>query len=114
MSASISLSSVFRFLILALFVAGMLVKPVLAAECEINDALFASSGTQAVSTDASGSHEDCCSLPDCNDCCAHSMALQPAFAGATAGSMRASVLPSLSVDFEPIAFPVAFRPPIAA
>jgi hypothetical protein len=116
MSALISLSSVLRFLMLALLVAGVLVRPVLAVECDIRDAQqsVAAGHLQTAGTEAPSPHEDCCSLPNCSDCCAHIAALLPPFGVAAAVPMTAAVLPALSVDFEPIAFPVAFRPPIAA
>lgn len=115
MFALTSLSSVLRFLMLAMLVAGMLVRPGLAFECEIRDVQHALTG-DLQATEAAGTtpNEDCCSLPNCNDCCAHTIALLPPVGVAAAVPMAAAVLPALSVDFEPIAFPVAFRPPIAA
>lgn len=115
MSALPYSSSVFRFLMLTLLVAGVLVKPVLAVDCEIRDAQQLIVGEMAAAeAPHSNSGEDCCSLPNCNDCCAHTIALLPPVGMAAAAPMMPTVLPALSVDFEPIAFPVAFRPPIAA
>lgn len=109
------MSSVLRFLILALLMAGMLVKPVLAVECEIRDAQQLVVGhVQTTDTEAPASDEGCCSVPNCNDCCAHSLALHPPTGGTPAVPMTAPALPAMSVDFKPISFPVAFRPPIAA
>lgn len=115
MSALTYSSSVLRFLMLALLMAGVLVKPVLAAECEIRDVQQLIVGEMAAAeAPHSTSDEDCCSLPNCSDCCAHTIALLPPGGMAATAPMMATVLPALSVDFEPIAFPVAFRPPIAA
>lgn len=115
MFALASTSSVLRFLMLALLLAGVLVKPVLAVECEIRDVRqLVVDHVQTADSEAPASDEDCCTAPNCSDCCAHSVALQPLAGGPLAAPMTAPALPALSVDFEPIAFPVAFRPPIAA
>lgn len=115
MSVLISPSSALRFLMLALLVAGMLVRPVLAAGCEIRDTQqIAANGHPAGAAELPASDEVCCSLPNCNDCCAHAVALLPPVGGAPAVPAAAAVLPALSVGFEPIAFPVAIRPPIGA
>lgn len=101
---------------LGLLMAGVLLKPVLAIACEVHDVQRVLAGepqaTAAELTDA-GSGESCCSLPDCNDCCAHTTALLSALNSVPAAPMAASPLPSLSVEFQPTAFPVPFRPPIA-
>lgn len=106
-----------RILLLVLLGAGILVKPVLAIACEIHDSQR--SAADASQDGASGiapeqsQDEGCCALPDCNDCCAHTVALLSMSAVLRAGPAAASPLPSLSVAFEPAAFAVAFRPPIA-
>ena len=115
MSALAFPSSVLRFLMLALLMAGVLVKPVLAIECEIGDAQPSlADHAQTTGSQAPSSDEDCCSVLDCDDCCAHSLALHPPVGGASAVPVTAPALPALSVEFKPIAFPVAFRPPIVA
>ena len=114
MFALASPSSVLRFLMLALLMASVLVKPVLAVECEVRDAQRLVSGhMQAAVSEAAVPGDDCCAALDCSDCCAHTVALQPPTSGGSAVPVTAPALTALSVDFEPIAFPVAFRPPIA-
>ena len=111
------LASVLRLLTLALLMAGVLVKPVLAAECGIRDAEHVLTGTSQTGADEAPdppAGEDCCSFADCNDCCAHAAAVMRPLDVTPAVSMTASLRPSLSVDFTPIACPVPFRPPIAA
>jgi hypothetical protein len=101
---------------LALLMAGVLVKPVLAAECGIRDAAHAlseTSQTGAAEAPDLPAGEDCCAFADCNDCCAHAAAVMRSPDATAAVPMNASLMPSLSVDFEPIACPVPFRPPIA-
>ena len=115
MSALAFPSSVLRFLMLALLMAGVLVKPVLAVECEIRGAqLSLVDHAQTAGNEVPSSDEDCCPVLNCDDCCAHSLALHPPVGGASAVPVTAPALPALSVDFKPIAFPVAFRPPIVA
>ena len=111
-----SLPSLLRILMLGLLMAGVMMKPVLAIACEIHDMqkIVAAEPAAAAEAPGPGSGESCCSLPDCNDCCAHTTALLPILNLAPAAPMAASSLPSLSVEFEPTAFPVAFRPPIPA
>jgi hypothetical protein len=60
-----------------------------------------------------GASDDCCLGQNCNECCAHTAAMAPQWRVAAAVPAVASPLPSLSMDFEPTADPVAFRPPIA-
>lgn len=108
-------SSPLRMLLLGLLIFGILAKPVLAIACELHDIQRSAAETSqdgAKATSQSGQEERCCSLPDCNDCCAHTTAMVPEFFIIPAGAMAASPLPSLSVKFEPAAVSVAFRPPI--
>ncbi len=105
-----------RMLLFGLLVAGVLVKPVLAIACEIHDAARAAVEFSQAAPEAMpepGQDEACCALPDCSDCCAHTVALLPALATLRAAPAIASPLPLLSVEFEPTAHAVAFRPPIA-
>lgn len=113
MPASPSLS---RILLLGLLMAVVLVKPVLAMTCEIHDAQrVLASGSEAVMTAVQDSAVDeCCALPACNDCCTHATALLSTLATPSPAVIATSALPSLSVGFEPIALPVAIRPPITA
>src|SRR5687767_7907199 len=105
MNASFSLPSLFRIVMLGLLMAGLLAKPVLAIACEIHDVQkTAASAVQAIAAEESGSDEGCCSLPDCNDCCAHTTAVVPEFLVVPAVAVAASPPPSLSVKFEPAAF----------
>lgn len=113
MTASFSLPSLLRILMLGLLMAGILAKPVLAIACEIHDVQkMAASAGQAGGAEESDSDESCCSLPDCNDCCAHTTAVIPQFDIVPAIAIVAVRLPLLSVKFEPTAIAAAFRPPI--
>lgn len=117
MSLVAPLASVLRLLVLAMLMAGVLVKPVLAAECGISDAAHVLVETSQAGVAAAPdlpTGEDCCSFADCNDCCAHAAAVMRSLDAMPAVPMTASLMPSLSVDFKPIACPVPFRPPIAA
>ena len=109
------MSAPLRLFLLGLLFFGILAKPVLAIACEIHDATRAvaeasQGGIEAVS--ASEQDEGCCALPDCKDCCAHTVALLPALAVLRTAPVAPPPLPSLSVEFEPAALAVAFRPPI--
>lgn len=100
---------------LGLLMIGILVKPMLAIACEIHDVQRVAADAMLTVAEApdADSDESCCPLPDCNDCCAHTTALMPALNSVPTALMAASPLPSMSVEFEPTAFPVPFRPPIA-
>jgi hypothetical protein len=109
------LRSPLQLFLLGLLIFGILAKPVLAIACEIHDAtraVAAVSQDAAEAAPASGQDESCCDLPDCNDCCAHTVALMPTLAALRAEPAAAAPLPALSVTFEPAALAVAFRPPI--
>lgn len=104
-----------RLFLLGLLIFGILAKPVLAIACEIHDATRAAAAVSqdaAEAAPASGQDESCCDLPDCNDCCAHTVALLPALAVLRAAPAAAPRLPAWSVEFEPALLAVAFRPPI--
>ena len=104
-----------RLLLLGLLLFGLLVKPVLAATCEIDDARPELAGQhQSVVASDTGTSEDCCLVQDCNACCAQVAAMAPQLKVSAAVPQFASPLPALSVEFEPPAYPVAFRPPIAS
>lgn len=110
-----SLSASVRLLLLGLLIFGILAKPILAIACEIHDVkraiAEASEGVSATAAEPDQG-EGCCALPDCNDCCAHTVALMPTLAALRAEPAAAAPLPALSVTFEPAALAVAFRPPI--
>ncbi|TKR29580.1 hypothetical protein FCE95_15740 [Luteimonas gilva] len=104
-------------LLFGLLIFGILAKPVLAIACEIHDAKRAiAEASQGVSATAPelDQGEGCCALPDCNDCCAHTVAMLPTLAVLRAEPAAGPPLPALSVEFEPAALAVAFRPPILA
>ena len=108
------LSPALHMLMLCLLVFGLVMQPVLAAACEIDDAqqVLAGSHQPVVTTDFDGS-DDCCLSQNCNECCAHTVAMVPKLKVAPSLPLVASPLPTLSMEFEPTAYPVALRPPIA-
>ena len=108
------LSPALQMLVLCLLVFGLVMKPVLAVACEIDDArqVLADSHQPVVAADSGGS-DDCCPSQNCSECCAHTVAMVPKLKVATSLPLMASPLPTLSVEFEPTAYPVALRPPIA-
>jgi hypothetical protein len=115
MSSLSSLSYTLRILMLGLLMAGALVKPVLAFDCEIRDAgqLLAGDPRAVASQEpAPDTHDDCCALPSCGDCCAHTAAVIPQFQVHMTVSTAKAALPSLSVEFAPAAHSLVFRPPI--
>jgi hypothetical protein len=105
-----------RVFVLGLLMFGLVMKPVLAAACEIEDARQALVGEHAVPTVNSSDHyagEDCCVVQNCGECCVHVAAMVPQVKVADTFAVAPNPLPALSVEFEPTAYPVAFRPPIA-
>ena len=101
---------------LSLLMAGALVKPVLAFACDIRDAgqmLAGDPRAVASQEPAQDAHDDCCPLPSCGDCCAHTAAVIPQFQMNMTVSTAKAALPSLSVEFAPTAHSLVFRPPIA-
>jgi len=102
--------------VLGLLVFGLVMRPVLAVACEIKDAQQVLTGEHlaaVVKSSDRGANEDCCLVQNCSECCAHAAAMVPQVEVAAAFSGAANPLPALSVEFEPTAYPVAFRPPIA-
>lgn len=107
-------SPILRLLVLALLVSGALAKPLLAVACELGDARQALVAQQAAQpAGEAGASGDCCPAQDCTECCVPATALVPGLGVATGSSVNAGLLPTLSVQFEPRAYPVGFRPPIA-
>jgi hypothetical protein len=104
-----------RVFVLALLAFGLLMKPVLAVACEIDDARQGLAGQHQplVAADPGTGGEDCCLVQNCNQCCVHTVAVLPPLKVAASFFAVASPLPALSVEFEPTAYPVALRPPIA-
>jgi hypothetical protein len=115
MSSLSSLSYTLRILMLGLLMAGALVKPMLAFDCDIRGAGQVLAGdlrAVAGQEPAQDAHDDCCSLPSCGDCCAHTAAVIPQFQVNMMVSTAKAALPSLSVEFAPTAQSLVFRPPI--
>jgi len=122
MSASTSLSCLFRLLMLGLLMAGVLVKPVIAFAGELHEAEHAAlSGDDGHADDGSSDPVDpddsknpWHALMHVGHCCGQTPALLPlAYLGAIT-PVATDPLPTLSVAFQPAAQPVAFRPPILA
>jgi len=115
MSARIRPPALLRLLLLVLLVGGIVAGPVLALDCELRDmqpstVLDPSDG----GSEEPAPTEDCCAVSDCSNCCSHTVALQPLFDQARSVRVASVVLCSHASAFEPIAVPVALRPPIAA
>src|SRR5687767_12638912 len=107
------LSPALHLLVLCLLAFGLVMKPVLAVACEIDDARQVLSGThQPVLTTDVDSIDDCCPSQNCSECCAHTVAMVPKLKVAATLALVANPLSTLSVEFEPTAYPVALRPPI--
>lgn len=117
-----SLSFALRILLLGLLMTGVLVKPMVAFAGELHEAehvlLTADDGLaddgSSDLVDPSDSKNPWHALMHYGDCCGQSTALLPL---ATLGSITPTVtdlLPPLSVEFQPTAHHVAFRPPITA
>lgn len=106
---------VLHLLVLGLLVLGMLMKPVLAVACDIGDARQALASEQHLATPSpdSGTGDDCCPAQNCNECCTGGAVLVPPASTAVTDKVNSGPLPRLSVQFEPPAYPVGFRPPIA-
>ena len=109
---------ILRFLALGLFVLGLLVKPVLAAHCGLDDARRAMGDYQAavLNADVAGD-EACCpgeSCGECGECCTASTAVSPValVVGTQLAPAGAAVVGA--TDFVPTPYPVPIRPPITA
>lgn len=107
------LSPALHLLVLCLLVFGLVMKPVLAVACEIDDARRVLTDGQPVAAAESEDSDECCPSQNCNECCCPTVAMVPKLKVAASLSLAASPLPALSVEFEPTAYPVALRPPIA-
>lgn len=107
-----------RVFALGLLVIGLVMKPVLATVCDIEDTRPAMTGEhQPVATaaqDMDSAGQECCPAQSCNECCAHTAAMTAALNVVMTSRIVTSPLSTLSVDFTPTAYPVAVRPPIVA
>ncbi|MDR7134134.1 hypothetical protein J2X06_001318 [Lysobacter niastensis] len=100
--------------VLGLLVLGMVMKPVLASACEISDAqqLLATQYQPAVAQVPHSGTENCCPAQNCNECCAHTVAMTPPLKVLATFQTATRLSPGPSLKFEPTAYPVGFRPPI--
>jgi hypothetical protein len=106
---------ILRFLALGLLVFGLLVKPVLAAQCELDDARRALGDYKVAVLDADAAGDEaCCPGESCGECCTASTIVSPAILviGAMPAPAGAAVIGG--TDFAPAPYPVAMRPPITA
>lgn len=108
----LSLRAFLRASVLGLLVAGLVMKPAMTLACEINEAPAQVDKGLVSGTDGSTASDGCCLIQDCGDCCAHASAMTSQSKPAATLPLATGALPVLSVEFEPIAYPVAFRPPI--
>lgn len=102
-----------RSIALGVLLIGMVMNPMLAAACQIDDIGDRMSGQHpSVSNHAPSQDGNCCLAQGCSACCAHVAFFRSALAVASGLPAGAGVLPALSIEFEPTAYPVPFRPPI--
>lgn len=102
-----------RSVALALLLIGMVLNPMLAAACQIDDIGDRMSGQHpSVSNHAPAQDGQCCPMQGCSACCAHVAVFLPALDVVSGLPAGAGVLPVLSIEFEPTAYPVPVRPPI--
>lgn len=115
---ALSPTALLRTLLLGLLVLGMLMKPVLAWQCALHDAL----PQQTAAVDADNADEsmadsaDACCMngAGCNDCCLHAVAMLPN-SGTVAGAMRTILsLPPWSTRATHVIPGTDLRPPITA
>lgn len=102
-----------HLLALGMLVLGLLVKPVLAANCELED--LQRDVAQVVLVDATNADagDECCPGQICGECCTAGTVVPSS--GATAGAIAVAAIngPAGAVEFEPAPYPVSIRPPIA-
>lgn len=112
----IHLPPALRVFVLGLLVLGLLMKPVLVVACEIDDVQRTLAGehrSPLLEAPASDAGDVCCGVQNCGECCTPAAAVVSQWKLVTALPAMTGPLPSLSVEFEPTARLVAFRPPIA-
>lgn len=102
-----------RLLVLGTLVFGLLVKPVLAANCELED--LQRDLAQVVLVDAADADagDECCPGQMCGECCTAGTFV-PSFS-ATVGAVVVAAIdgPVGAAEFKPAPYPVSIRPPIA-
>lgn len=104
-----------RFFALGLLVFGLLVKPVLAAQCELDDARRALGDHKVAVLDAAmAGDEACCPGESCGECCTACTIMSPAVLIVGAMPVPAGAAVTGATDFAPAPYPVAIRPPITA
>jgi len=122
MFAFTSLSSVLRILMLCLLMAGVLVKPVIAFAGELHEAEHAqltgdnghADGGSSDPIDPADSENPWHALMHVGHCCGQAPAVLPLMILGSIVPTGTDPVPEWSVEFQPTAHPVAFRPPISA
>ncbi|MHB8911155.1 MAG: hypothetical protein ACYC42_00555 [Lysobacter sp.] len=117
-----SLSFALRILLLGLLMAGTLVKPVIAFAGELHEAEHAQltgddgqvDDGSSDPIDPSDSENSWHALMHFGHCCGQAPALLALVYLGSITPTATDPLPPLSVEFQPAAHPVAFRPPITA
>jgi hypothetical protein len=102
-----------RLLALGMLVFGLLVKPVLAATCELEDLQWAVGQVALVDAGDADAGDECCPGQACGECCTAGTAVPPLPATVGAIAVVAMHIPASAVEFEPAPYPVSIRPPIA-
>ena len=104
-----------RMLALGLLFIGLLVKPVQAAACDVEDLkrVLGGEDVPAWVADGSGADDPCCPNQHCGECCASGMATLPVSTALDVPATTSRPLTPLSVEFKAPPYLVAFRPPIA-
>jgi hypothetical protein len=102
-----------RLLVLGMLVLGLLVKPVLAANCELED--LQKDFGQVVLVDATDADagDECCPGQMCGECCTAVTVVPSSGATVSATAVAAIHTPAGAFEFEPAPYPVSIRPPIA-
>jgi hypothetical protein len=105
-----------RLLALVVFALALLVKPVLAASCELQDMRLAQGDGRAMAVDAvAGQGEgECCPGQLCGDCCTAGTVVPMAATPALSMPLAARPPVAIAAGFDPTPQRVATRPPIAA
>lgn len=102
-----------RLLVLGTLVLGLLVKPVLAANCELED--LQRDVAQVVLVDATDADagDECCPGQMCGECCTAGTVV-PSFSSTVDALVVAAINgPGEATEFKPAPYPVLIRPPIA-
>ena len=114
----VSVPTLLRAVFLCMLMLGVLVRPVFALACEIDDSQRAYATEHQEFSDArdasaeDGPQEDCCAVPGCGDCCSHATAAVIQLTAMAAMPSAAHVAESCSSDFQPPPPGVDLRPPI--